>query len=88
VEIEQQTGKKFKKDYELWEKYLQDQTMSNKDKINSVITSAQILETQAKRKEELAKFDARSNLAMHEEIADLYIDSIKAKIAVLENLKV
>ena len=49
---------------------------------------AQIMENQAKMKEKVASFNSKGiDIDVENEINELYVDSIKAKIALLEKLK-
>lgn len=78
-------GAKEKKE---WEKCLNDSKLTKHEKFNSVLSKAQILENQAKMKEKVVNISSRGiDIEMENEINELYVDSIKAKIALLERLK-
>ena len=78
----------MKRDYENWEKYLKDENLNKNEKYTSVMNRAQIMENQAKMKEKVASFNSKGiDIDVENEINELYVDSIKAKIALLEKLK-
>ena len=79
---------KFLNEHQSWNKHLKNKNMNSYEKFETVLTSAQILEEQAKRKEKLSQMETKSKKNFDEEdkINHLYIDSIKAKLALL-NMK-
>lgn len=68
---------------------MKDDKLNKNEKFNSVLNRAQIMENQAKMKEKVASFNTRGvlDIEMENEINELYVDSIKAKIALLKKLK-
>lgn len=68
----------------LWDKFLKDDSLEPHEKFQSVITTANNIEKKAKEKEELLlKKKKRNDFDVQDEINDLYLDSIKAKLALL-----
>ena len=67
-----------------WKKELE--KFDGDDKINYMKEKARILEEEALRKEQYMKFDQQSTTENRNEVNDLIIDSIKAKIALLDNI--
>ena len=87
-EYQEKAGVKLKRDYENWEKYLKDEKLNKNEKYTSVLNRAQIMENQAKMKEKVAAYNKGGiDIDVENEINELYVDSIKAKIALLEKLK-
>jgi len=87
-EYQEKAGVRLKKDCENWEKYLKDEKLNKNEKYTSVLNRAQIMENQAKMKEKVASFNTHGiDIEVENEINELYVDSIKAKIALLEKLK-
>jgi len=87
-DYQEKSGIHLKRDYENWEKYLKDEKLNKNEKYNSVLNRAQIMENQAKMKEKVASFNSKGiDIDIENEINELYVDSIKAKIALLEKLK-
>lgn len=82
----EKNGVKLKKDCHNWERYLKDSNMNKNEKYDSVLNRAQIMENQAKMKEKVAMV-AGADFETEDEINNLYAESIKAKLALLENLK-
>jgi ABC-type lipoprotein release transport system permease subunit len=85
LELEK-NGVKLKKDCQNWERYLKDNNLNNNQKFDSVLNRAQIMENQAKMKEKVASV-AGADPETENEINNLYTESIKAKLALLENMK-
>ena len=69
-----------------WEKALKDNKLSYKDKVDNILFDAKRLEQKAKRKEEVRK-SGFSNDDNDDDINDIYMESIKAKLAVLQQWK-
>lgn len=63
--------------------------MNEQQKLQSIFSNAEVLEAQAKRKEKLAilKPIDRKDPENNEEINNLYLNTIKSKLALLEKLK-
>ena len=70
-----------------WEKELKDNALAHADKVELIKGKAKQLEESARRREQLARLQ-QSEMTMSEqnEINDIYIESIKAKLAVLKNI--
>ena len=68
-----------------WEKSLNDNKLSYKDKVDNILIDAKRLEDRAQRKEELVRKSGMSN--NDDDIDDIYMESIKAKLAVLQQWK-
>jgi len=71
-----------------WEKHLKDDKLTYKEKVETVLNDAKLLEMRAKRKEDMhRKIRNADDVLEDEDIDDCYVESIKAKIAVLEKWK-
>lgn len=67
---------------------MNDEKLTKNEKYNSVLNRAQMIENQAKMKEKVAMVSNKTiDIEAENEINELYVDSIKAKIALLERLK-
>lgn len=66
-----------------WDKYIKDEKLDTHLKYMSVINTANNIENKAKMKEEMILKKNRNDLNAQDEINDLYLDSIKAKLALL-----
>lgn len=64
---------------------MKDEKMDNKEKYMVVMNDAILLENQAKLKEELIGKQRKTDIQTQEQINELYLDSIKAKLALLSN---
>ncbi len=71
-----------------WDKDLKNSELGLAEKYDKVVGKANKIEEQAKMREKLllAKGGPEKNLAMGECVSDMFIDAIKAKLAILENL--
>ena len=71
-----------------WKNDLNNNSMKPTERYNRVLDKANHIEKNAKMKEQLLKVKggAEENPTMGKEISDMYLDAIKAKLAVLENL--
>eukprot|EP01022_Parablepharisma_sp_SALTPOND_P032672 TRINITY_DN858_c0_g1_i1.p2 TRINITY_DN858_c0_g1~~TRINITY_DN858_c0_g1_i1.p2 ORF type:complete len:514 (-),score=131.63 TRINITY_DN858_c0_g1_i1:774-2315(-) len=72
-----------------WTNDLKDQKLNPSEKYNRLVGKANLIEEQAKMKEKLlqAKGGTERNPEMGEYVSDMFIDAIKAKLAILENLQ-
>ena len=80
------------KEYKKWESYLHDDKLSKHEKVNLIQENVKMIEEKAMRKEELLEqsavpggiygYDYQNN-----EVNDLLIDAIKAKLAMLDEIK-
>ena len=66
-----------------WDKFINDENLDSHAKYLSVITTANNIENKAKLKEELGRKGNKNDLEVQNEINDLYLESIKAKLALL-----
>ena len=66
-----------------WDKYIKDENLDSHDRYLSVITTANNIENKAKMKEEMVLKSKKNDLNVQDEINDLYLESIKAKLALL-----
>jgi len=66
-----------------WDKFLKDDNLDSREKFVSVITTANNIENKAKMKEEMVLKGRKNDLNVQDEINDLYLESIKAKLALL-----
>ena len=71
-----------------WKNDLKDTKLNPTEKYNRLVGKAGMIEEQAKMKEKLlqAKGGTEKNPEMGENVSDMFIDAIKAKLAILENL--
>eukprot|EP00826_Nyctotherus_ovalis_P043036 TRINITY_DN4500_c0_g4_i1.p1 TRINITY_DN4500_c0_g4~~TRINITY_DN4500_c0_g4_i1.p1 ORF type:complete len:502 (+),score=191.90 TRINITY_DN4500_c0_g4_i1:341-1846(+) len=71
-----------------WTNDIHDRNLNSIEKYNKVVEKANLIEEQAKRKEQMlrAKGGTEKDPDMGEVVSDMFIDAIKAKLAVLENL--
>ncbi len=71
-----------------WKKDLNDKQLNIAEKYNRVVGKADKIEEQAKMREKVlqTKGGAEKNPEMGEYVSDMFIDAIKAKLAILENL--
>lgn len=71
-----------------WTNDIHDKNLNSIEKYNKVVEKADLIEEQARRKEQMlrAKGGAEKDPDMGEVVSDMFIDAIKAKLAVLENL--
>ncbi|KAL4507219.1 hypothetical protein ABPG72_002012 [Tetrahymena utriculariae] len=81
-EQEKKIGKKSK--LEDWEKYKYDPSLSSNEKYKFILQSANRLEHNAKLKE--LRSNNNNDFDAQEQANNLYIDSIKAKLALLDNI--
>ncbi|KAL4460323.1 hypothetical protein ABPG74_000074 [Tetrahymena malaccensis] len=81
-EQEKKVGKKSK--LEDWEKYKYDPSLSSNEKYKFILQSANRLEHNAKLKE--LRSNNNNDFDAQEQANNLYIDSIKAKLALLDNI--
>ncbi|EAR99059.1 hypothetical protein TTHERM_00387010 (macronuclear) [Tetrahymena thermophila SB210] len=79
---EKKVGKKSK--LEDWEKYKYDPSLSSNEKYKFILQSANRLEHNAKLKE--LRSNNNNDFDAQEQANNLYIDSIKAKLALLDNI--
>eukprot|EP01022_Parablepharisma_sp_SALTPOND_P016719 TRINITY_DN2519_c0_g1_i1.p1 TRINITY_DN2519_c0_g1~~TRINITY_DN2519_c0_g1_i1.p1 ORF type:complete len:675 (-),score=118.88 TRINITY_DN2519_c0_g1_i1:1107-3035(-) len=72
-----------------WEKDLRNPGLDVAEKYNRVVGKANQIEQKAKMKEKLlhAKGGAEKDLEMGENVTDMFIDAIKAKLAILEQFQ-
>eukprot|EP00830_Metopus_es_P012939 TRINITY_DN3032_c0_g1_i1.p1 TRINITY_DN3032_c0_g1~~TRINITY_DN3032_c0_g1_i1.p1 ORF type:complete len:617 (+),score=222.54 TRINITY_DN3032_c0_g1_i1:46-1896(+) len=72
-----------------WESDLQNNKLNPTEKYNRLVGKASLIEEKAKMKEKLlqAKGGAERNPEMGEFVSDMYLDAIKAKLAILEHLQ-
>ena len=63
--------------------------MNQQEKLESIFSNAEVLEAQAKRREKLAVLKPLNKKVTddNEEINNLYLNTIKSKLALLEKLK-
>ena len=66
-----------------WDKFLKDEKLDERAKFASVINTANNIENKAKMKEEMVLKGRKNDLNIQDEINDLYLESIKAKLALL-----
>lgn len=71
-----------------WSSDLKNEQLNPSEKYNRLVGKANMIEEQAKMKEKLllAKGGTEKNPEMGEYVSDMFIDAIKAKLAILENL--
>jgi hypothetical protein len=71
-----------------WQADLQDNRLNRAEKYNRLVDKANQIETRARMKEQLlqAKGGSDKNPEMGEYVSEMFIDAIKAKLAVLENI--
>lgn len=71
-----------------WTNDLKDEKLNPSEKYSRLVGKANMIEEQAKMKEKLlqAKGGTEKNPEMGEFVSDMFIDAIKAKLAILENL--
>ena len=83
-----QYGKHNKNSYD-WNKDLINDKLDHKEKLNRITGKAHLIEQKAIRKEELMKGSkgVEGNIELGEEVSDMYLDAIKAKLAILANLE-
>ena len=67
----------------VWDKFLKDETLDSHMKYLSVINTANNIENKAKMKEKMVIKKKKNDIDAQDEINDLYLDSIKAKLALL-----
>lgn len=69
-----------------WEKFLRNENLTDQEKAERILLEAEKLEEMARRKEMLSKVKPHdaANAQEDEEIDQIYINAIKAKLAILE----
>lgn len=74
-----------------WERHLKDQKLTYAEKVSYVLDDVKSIEEMAKEKESWlkknAKLGAKDSKEEQDQVDDMYIDSIKAKIEVLRGIK-
>lgn len=69
-----------------WGHALRDQKLSMKEKYDRVTAAAKQIEQQAGRMEEIERFAKNGSIDNTEDINERYVEAIRAKLALLENL--
>ena len=71
-----------------WNNDIRDSSLNSIEKYNKVVEKANLIEEQAKRKEQMlkAKGGTEKDPDMGEVVSGMFVDAIKAKLAILENL--
>lgn len=77
----------LKKSVNDWEKYLKKAEDGDIENLGNILQEAERLEAQAQLKEELARVKKDKRIDENEDVDNLYYNSIKAKLAVLEKIK-
>lgn len=67
-----------------WHSDLNDDLLNINEKYSRLMEKAKMIEEQAKRKEQL--LNVRGEIDLGNNVSDMFIDAIKAKLAILENL--
>ena len=76
----------FGKVDENWQKVIKNKKIESKEKVGLILKETKKLEDTAKNRELITHVTSLNRTNIEEEINALYIDSIKAKIAILDNL--
>jgi hypothetical protein len=71
-----------------WEKIIKNNKHSLLENVEEIRIKAQMLEEQAKMKEKLLHYNGgtEKNPELGEDVSNMYIDAIKAKLTILENI--
>ena len=69
-----------------WERHLQDQKLSEKEKYEMIKEKAKAIEEDAKRREKILAVRSQNSVDDTIEVNDMLIDAIKAKLSILDDI--